>query len=166
MDSQFNPFKKTFGGYQMKEVSERLEYLIKELPQKVKLLSEGDMATKLPCKWSKKEILGHLCDSATNNHHRFIKVQFADQPFAIAPYAQNNWVAIQDYQNLPVDDIVGFWTILNIRIANVVSKIPEAKLSYLCEIDENQCITLSELIHDYLRHMDHHLVQIFGTTDI
>jgi hypothetical protein len=83
----------------MKEVNERLEYLIKELPLKVKLYSEEDMAAKLPGKWSKKEILGHLCDSATNNLHRFINVQFEGQPFAIAPYAQNNWVTIQDYQN-------------------------------------------------------------------
>jgi hypothetical protein len=110
--------------------------------------------------------LGHLCDSATNNHHRFIKVQFEKQPFVITPYAQNNWVAIQDYQSMSVDDIVRYWNSLNGHIVKVISKIPDFKLAYLCQIDDNQCITLSELILDYLRHMEHHLMQIFGTADI
>jgi hypothetical protein len=150
----------------MKEVVERLEYIIKKLPSKVKLISDEQMAARLPNKWSKKEILGHLCDSATNNHHRFIKVQFEKQPFLITPYAQNNWVSIQDYQSMSVDDIVSYWNSLNGNIVTVISKIPEDKLAYLCQIDENQCITLSELILDYLRHMEHHLMHIFGTADI
>jgi hypothetical protein len=151
----------------MKKVVERLEYIIKKLPEKVKLISEEQMVARLPNKWSKKEILGHLCDSATNNHHRFIKVQFEKQPFVITPYAQNNWVAIQDYQSMSVDDILSYWNSLNGHITKVISKTPEDKLAYLCQIDENQCITLSELILDYLRHMEHHLMQIFfGTADI
>jgi hypothetical protein len=150
----------------MKEVVERLEYIIKKLPEKVKLISEEQMVAHLPNKWSKKEILGHLCDSATNNHHRFIKVQFEKQPFVITPYAQNNWVAIQYYQSMSVDDIMRYWNSLNGHIVKVISKIPDYKLAYLCQIDENQCITLSELILDYLRHMEHHLMQIFGTADI
>ncbi len=150
----------------MREVVERLEYIIKKLPAKVKLISEEQMAARLPNKWSNKEILGHLCDSATNNHHRLIKVQFEKQPFVITPYAQNNWVEIQDYQSMSVDDIVSYWNSLNGHIVKVISKIPEGKLAYLCQIDENQSITLSELILDYLRHVEHHLMQIFGTADI
>jgi hypothetical protein len=155
----------TVGGAVMKEVVERLEYLIEKLPVKVRVISEEQMATRLTNMWSKKEILGHLCDSATNNHHRFIKVQFEKQPFVITPYAQNNWVEIQDYQSMSVDEVVSYWTSLNKHIVKVVSRTPIDKIAYLCETGENQTITLSELILDYLRHLEHHIMQIFGTAD-
>lgn len=150
----------------MREVVERLEYLIKKLPEEVNLIPPEQMSYKLSKRWSKKEILGHLCDSATNNHHRFIKIQFETLPFVVVPYAQNRWVEVQDYQNMLLDEIVSFWASLNRQIVNVISKIPETKLTYLYEIGDNQYITLLDLIRDYLRHMDHHLVQIFGTADI
>lgn len=150
----------------MREVTERLNYLIKALPIRVKQFPEQEFSAKLSNKWSKKEILGHLCDSATNNHHRFIKIQFERQPFVLVPYNQNNWVLIQNYQAIPIFEIVGFWTTLNRHIVRVISEIPEDKLLYLCDIGDNKSITLTELIQDYLRHMDHHLRQIFGTSDL
>ncbi|HEY8909010.1 MAG TPA: DinB family protein [Desulfosporosinus sp.] len=150
----------------MREVIERLNYLIEALPIRVKQFSEQEFSTQLLNKWSKKEIIGHLCDSATNNHHRFVKIQIEKQPFIVVPYNQNIWVLIQDYQNLPTSEIASFWTTLNRQIVRVISRIPEEKLSYPCDIGDNKFITLSELIQDYLRHMDHHLIQIFGTSDL
>ena len=101
----------------------------------------------------------------TNNHHRFIRIQIEKQPFVVVPY-NNNWVLIQDYQSIPTLEVIGFWTALNRQIVRVISKIPEEKLLYLCDIGDNKYISLSELIQDYLRHMDHHLIQIFGTSDL
>ena len=150
----------------MREIIERLNYLIEALPIRVKQFSEQEFSAQLLSKWSKKEIMGHLCDSATNNHHRFVKIQFEKQPFIVVPYNQNNWVLIQDYQSIPTSEIIAFWTTLNRHIVRVISKIPEEKLLYLCDIGDNKSITLSELIQDYLRHMDHHLIQIFGTSDL
>lgn len=150
----------------MREIIERLDHLIQAAPMRVKQFSEQEFSAQLLSQWSKKEILGHLCDSATNNHHRFIKIQFERQPLVIVPYNQNNWVLIHDYQGIPTYEIVGFWTTLNRQIVRVISKIPEEKLLYLCDIGDNNFITLSELIQDYLRHMDHHLRQIFGTSDL
>ena len=149
----------------MKKIIERLNYLIDVLPVKVNQYSEEEFMTKPKDKWSKKEILGHLCDSATNNHHRFIRIQFEEQPFVVVPYKQNDWVSIQDYQNMPTNDVIGFWTAINSRIVRVISKIPEEKLSYLCDVGNDRFFTFSELIEDYLRHMDHHLIQIFGTSE-
>lgn len=149
----------------MREVIDRLNYLIEVLPLRVKHLSEQEFTVQLLNHWSKKEILGHLCDSATNNHHRFVKAQF-EQPFVVVPYNQNDWLIIQDYQSIPNLEIVRFWTALNKQIVRVISKIPEEKLLYLCDIGDNKSITLSELIQDYLRHMEHHLIQIFGTSDL
>ena len=148
----------------MREVTERLNYLIEALPIRVKQFSEQEFSAQISNKWSKKEILGHLCDSATNNHHRFLKIQYESQPFEIVPYNQNNWVSIQNYQAIPIFEIVSFWTTLNRHIVRVISEIPKDKLLYLCDIGDSRFITLTELIQDYLRHMNHHLRQIFGTS--
>ncbi|WP_407309890.1 DinB family protein [Desulfosporosinus sp. SB140] len=150
----------------MEKIIERLNYLIQVLPIKINQFSEEEFTTKPNGKWSKKEILGHLCDSATNNHHRFIRVQFEEQPFVIVPYKQNDWVLIQDYQNIPSHEVVGLWIAINRQIVRVISKIPEEKLSYRCDVGDNKFFTFSELIQDYLRHMDHHLNQIFGTSEL
>lgn len=150
----------------MKEIIERLNYLIVALPLKVKQFSEQEVSEQPEKKWSKKEILGHLCDSATNNYHRFIRIQFEKLPFFLVSYDQNNWVLIHDYQTIPTDEIVDFWITINQQIIRIISNIPEGKLLYLCDIGENKYITLSELIQDYVRHMDHHLGQIFGASSI
>lgn len=150
----------------MRDIIERLKYLIQAVPTRVKQYSEQEFSARLADRWSQKEILGHLCDSATNNQHRFIKIQFESQPLVMVPYDQNNWVLIQDYQGMPLDEIIKLWTVLNRHIVRVISKIPEEKLSYVCDIGDNKFITLSELIQDYLRHLEHHLRQIFGTSDL
>lgn len=150
----------------MEEIVKKLNYLIEALPIRVENFSEQEFSAQLLNKWSKKEILGHLCDSATNNHHRFVKIQFEQQPFIVVPYNQNDWLLIQNYQSIPILEIVGFWIALNKQIVRVISKIPEEKLMYLCDIGDDKSITLSELIQDYLRHMDHHLIQIFGSADL
>lgn len=150
----------------MEKIIKRLNYLIEVLPSRVNQFSEEEIVAKPKGKWSKKEILGHLCDSATNNYHRFIRIQFEEQPFVVVPYKQNDWVSIQDYQNIPFDEVIGLWTAINRQIVRVVSNIPEEKLSYTCDIGNNKFFTFSELIQDYLRHLDHHLIQIFGTSEI
>ena len=118
----------------MEEIIERLNYVIEALPIRVKQFSEQEFSAQLLNKWSKKEILGHLCDSATNNHHRFVKIQFEQQPFIVVPYNQNDWLLIQNYQNIPIHEIIGLWAALNKQIVRVISKIPEEKLLYLCDI--------------------------------
>lgn len=75
------------------------EWVIK-LPQEFNLLSEAEISDRpQPHKWSRKEILGHLCDSAINNLERFIKIQYEEQPYVLQKYNQEKWVDLQDYQN-------------------------------------------------------------------
>ncbi len=150
----------------MRAIIERLDYLIKAVPNEISRFSEEELSAQAAGKWSKKEILGHLCDSATNNHHRFVKAQFESQPFEVVPYQQDNWVSVQDYQDIPLDEVVGLWTALNQQLIRVIAKIPEEKLLYVCDIGQNKSMSLAELIQDYLRHMDHHLIQLFGTSNI
>lgn len=121
-------------------------------------MSETEISNRpLPNKWSKKEILGHLCDSAINNINRFIKIQYEEQPFVIQSYNQNQWVLLQNYQERPLDEILNLFLALNKQIINTISNIPKEKLSNLCDIGNNQQKTLEWLIKDYLEHMEHHI---------
>jgi hypothetical protein len=141
----------------------RIGYLIKMLPDNIEMIPEKELHLKsAPEKWSKKEILGHLCDSAINNLSRFVRVQFEEQPFKVINYEQDNWVRVNNYQTSPLDSIIDFWITANSRIVDVISKIPEDKLACVCIIPEGDTKSLLWLIEDYLAHMEYHLKQIVG----
>lgn len=143
---------------------ESVIHWITELPSRIITLSEFDLVARpQPYKWSKKEILGHLCDSALNNLQRFVRAQYEDRPYKVIKYAQNQWVELMDYQNLPIDHILNLWVSLNKQIVEVIAKIPEDKLQNSCEIGEGQTVTLEWIIKDYIDHMEHHFKQIFHT---
>ncbi len=141
----------------------RIGYLIKTLPDNIEMIPEKELHHK-PAhdKWSKKEILGHLCDSAINNLTRFVKIQFEKLPYKVEHYDQDNWVKANGYHSSPIDSIIDFWITANSRIVDVISKIPEEKLAYECIIPEGDTKTLLWLIEDYLNHMEYHLKQIVG----
>jgi hypothetical protein len=111
-------------------------------------------------KWSKKEILGHLCDSALTNIRRFIITQYRENE-NIA-YDQNFWVEAQNYQNIPVQNIINLWKTLNLQIINIVENIPDDKLQRMCDMTktEKQSFTLEYIIKDYIDHLQHHLKAI------
>lgn len=110
-------------------------------------------------KWSQKEILGHLVDSATNNLHRFVRAQEVDA-FIFPAYAQDHWVSVQHYHESPWLELIDLWRLLNRHIAQVITHIPEEKLTMACTIGSCNPCTLEYLIDDYLAHMKHHLRQI------
>ncbi len=117
-----------------------------------------------PAKWSRKEILGHLVDSALHNWQRFAKAQFAPQPFAFESYDQDNLVIANRYQQLPPAEIVSLWVALNRQIVHVLDTVPGAKLDYITvQAGSGQKHSLLWLAEDYLAHMKHHLQQLFET---
>jgi hypothetical protein len=112
-----------------------------------------------PGRWSKKEILGHLIDSAVNNHQRFVRLQFA--PHVDLPgYQQEDWVRSQAYQTRPWHDLVQLWAHLNRHLAHVIDAVPPPALSHTIVLDGRPPVTLSFVIEDYMRHLQHHLAQI------
>lgn len=142
---------------QQRVIDQLNEWVIK-LPQEFSLMSEVEVSERpQPHKWSKKEILGHLCDSAINNLERFIKIQYEEQPYVLSKYNQDQWVDLQDYQNVSSEEIMHLWCSLNKRIINIITKIPNDKLSNLCDLGDHQLKTLEWLIQDYLEHMEHHI---------
>lgn len=147
----------------------RLNYLISEVPEKFKQFSEKELSTKpAPGKWSKKEILGHLCDSAINNLSRFIRAQFEEEPFRVVPYAQDDWVRLNHYNEMKIEDVLNYWVAINKQIVKVVSNIPEDKLGVMCVLgnaafrEDSVDKTLLWLIEDYVVHMEYHLRQVIA----
>jgi len=83
---------------ELKDIVIRLNKNIETVRERFLQYSEDELTNKPSAtKWSKKELLGHLVDSAANNHHRFVKAQFQNEPFNMEGYAQNEWVDIQKY---------------------------------------------------------------------
>jgi hypothetical protein len=111
-------------------------------------------------KWSKKEILGHLIDSAVNNLRRFIVTLYQQNDKIV--YHQDEWVNLQNYQGTDVGELIQLWIGLNRQLARVVSSIPADKLKLTCDTGKDEIIlhTLEFLMDDYLRHLRHHLSQI------
>ncbi|RDI13230.1 DinB family protein [Flavobacterium sp. AG291] len=136
----------------------RLQYLINTIPDKLRTIPDADFSNKpAPEKWSKKEIIGHLIDSATNNHHRFVRAQFEDVPKIT--YAQNNWNNASCYQDMDKEHVISFWANYNQHLIEVVKRIPEADMLRECNNGGENNITLQWLIADYVVHMEHHLRQ-------
>ena len=111
--------------------------------------------------WSKKEILGHLIDSAANNHLRFVRAQQVDDTFKSHGYEQNFFVSSQHYQDTPASELIDLWYAYNRQLANVIKHIDSTKLSVTCFIGEHEPMTFSFVITDYVTHMIHHLDDIF-----
>jgi hypothetical protein len=150
---------------ELKNVTQRLLKNITEIPSKFLSFDEEELKEKpAPDKWSKKEILGHLIDSAANNHHRFVKAQFEEEPFKIISYHQNSWVAVQNYNEMDSESLIELWKNYNHHILWIISNFDESKLNTRWEMDDNKASgeTIFFLIKDYVYHMDHHLKQIFG----
>lgn len=142
----------------MENVIDGLNHWIRFIPEEFNLMTEIEITNRpLPHKWSKKEILGHLCDSAINNIDRFIKIQYEEKPYVIQSYNQDQWVLVQNYQDRPLDEILTLFCTLNSQIVNIIMNISNEKLSNLCDIGNNQQKTLDWLIQDYLEHMKHHI---------
>ncbi|HEY7751971.1 MAG TPA: hypothetical protein VH917_06730 [Ignavibacteriaceae bacterium] len=149
---------------ELKRIAERLQENINKISSDFLKYSEEELRKKpAPNKWSKKEILGHLIDSAANNHHRFIRSQFESEPFKVFPYEQEHWVRIQNYNELDSKFIVEMWKIYNLHLKNIIADYPEGRLKMKCESTDNREIAenLFLLIKDYVDHMDHHFKQIF-----
>jgi uncharacterized damage-inducible protein DinB len=111
--------------------------------------------------WSRKEILGHLIDSALNNHHRFVRAALQGY-YEGPPYEQQGWVGIHRYDNLAWAALINQWRMQNELLARVVTNIPESSLGASCEIGRDPAVTLSFLILDYLTHLENHVEQIAG----
>ncbi|MDN5288073.1 MAG: hypothetical protein JWR38_4347 [Mucilaginibacter sp.] len=115
-----------------------------------------------PGKWSKKELIGHLIDSAHINLQRFIRCTY-EENFKLT-YEQDAWIAAQHYQEADINELFDLWTLLNKQIIRVLKNYPAERLGVSCFKNDNvlepQLHTVVWLADDYLRHLHHHQQQI------
>ncbi len=125
--------------------------------------------------WSAKQIIGHLIDSATNNHARFVLAQIKDD-LVFPGYDQDRWVEINHYQQAPWPQLVELWRAYNLHLLHVMATTPKEKLSHRCAqhslqtiafktVSESETVTLEYLMKDYVVHLKHHLGQILDGTE-
>jgi hypothetical protein len=110
-------------------------------------------------KWTAKQVLGHLIDSASNNHQRFVRVQ-AESDLSLPGYAQDFWVDSQRYSDRAWPDLIELWSAYNRHLAHVITHIAEAKGNVHCTIADGPPVTLRFVALDYVGHVQHHLRQI------
>jgi len=112
-------------------------------------------------KWSRKQVLGHLIDSAGNNHQRFVRAQLG--PALVLPgYEQEKWVATQGYQDRSWADLLALWTAFNRHLVHVLARVDPASVETPCTIGAGDAVTLRFVAEDYVRHLRHHLEQILS----
>src|SRR5687767_10729444 len=139
------------------------------------LLAVPDAQTALrprPGKWSPREIVGHLIDSASNNHQRFVRAG-SQEDLVFPGYEQDQWVDVQDYQHASWHELVTLWAAFNRHLARVMAAIPEdararPRLEHnLHEIawravPASEPTTLDYFMNDYVDHLEHHITQVLG----
>ncbi|MBA4852310.1 DinB family protein [Emticicia sp. BO119] len=150
----------------MKAIADYLRQTIYEVLPALQAISDEDASIKpLPQKWSKKEILGHLIDSATNNHHKFVRTM-AQPHMEFVGYAQDFWVAGQYYNSRNWEEIVTFWHVYNLHLAHIIESVNPAYLQNTISISGSKPFTLAFIMEDYVEHMKHHLRVILPEANI
>jgi hypothetical protein len=141
----------------MHEVADTLSAVVAHVQAQFQGLSDSDACMPLKAGgWSRKQVIGHLIDSASNNHQRFVRL-LLDQELSFPGYAQAEWVAVQDYESRQWDQLLGLWAAYNGHLAHLIADAPLAALGHVCRIGDNPPMTLEELMRDYLRHLEHHV---------
>jgi hypothetical protein len=144
----------------MRELSEKLLIVIDAAePRLLEVSALESTKPVLPGGWSRKQVIGHLIDSASNNHQRFVRA--ALQPSLNFPgYDQDGNVRVQAVQEADWSLLITLWAAYNRYLAHVIARLPDSKLETVCRIGSNEPVTLGFLATDYLTHLLHHLRQI------
>lgn len=148
-----------------------LAVTVRRAAQRLRNVAEAEAARRPgPAKWCAKEIIGHLIDSAANNHQRFVRARW-QKDLVFDGYAQDDWVAAQDYRSAPWHELLDLWLSYNLHVARVMAGVPEHvrvapharhNLDQLAwqPVPQGQPATLDYFMEDYVSHLKHHLRQI------
>ena len=148
-------------------VRDLLDTVERAVPQLLALDESASAWRPAPGKWSPREVIGHLVDSASNNHQRFVRARWRDD-LVFDGYAQDDWVEAQRYQEAPWPELVGLWAAFNRHIARVMAATPPAVLARAHTrhnlhqlafepVPQHEPATLDYFMRDYVAHLKHHL---------
>lgn len=129
-------------------------------------LSDGEVSKRpAPGKWSPKEILGHLIDSACNNHQKFIRTM-AEPSVEFVGYKQDFWVEQQHYNERPWHEILALWSAYNLHLAHIIEHTSASVLGNTIRIEGSAPFALGFIMPDYVEHLKHHILQILPNSPI
>lgn len=120
------------------------------------------LEAKNPGKWSKKEILGHLVDSAVHNLVRFTEINYLEKPYYHRPYSQTDLVRLNQYQTMDINELSQLWLSLNKQIIRIFKNTDEKILDYQIILSDQSVIDLKFLMTDYVEHLEYHINQILN----
>jgi hypothetical protein len=141
----------------MHEVADSLTAAVTRIKAQLGTLSEQEAATPLKSGgWSRKQVIGHLIDSACNNHQRFVLLMLSPQ-VTHPGYEQDRWVESQKYSQRTWPELLDFWASYNGHLAHLIRSVPASALGHQCRIAGGAPVTLEFLMRDYVVHMEHHL---------
>ena len=150
----------------MKDTLERLRTILETVPPRLRAISEAESVRRPAAdKWSRKEILGHLIDSAANNHQRFVRGQLV-RDLSTPDYAGTEWVEAERFQERHWNDLVELWIAYNKHLLHLMTHVPQKHRDAIIRIGDDQPASLEEVMIDYIRHLKHHLEQIGVSTAI
>ncbi len=109
--------------------------------------------------WSSKQVLGHLIDSASNNHHRFVRTAIQGG-LEFPGYDQAACVRVENFQHAPWDMLIEVWSALNRLLSHILAHLPSEAAAFKCRVGAGEPLRLDELARDYIKHMLHHLAQL------
>ena len=126
-------------------------------------------------KWSPKQIVGHLIDSACNNHARFVNAQ-RGEAMIFDGYDQEEWVHLQRYNTSTWSELIELWKSYNLHLAHVMACIPSdirSRKFHRHNLDRiawkvvppSEAVDLNYLMEDYVGHLEHHLSQVWAIFD-
>ena len=147
-------------GLSVKALGVELERLVDATEARLLEIGEADSRTPIrPDGWSRKQVVGHLIDSASNNHQRFVRAAIQGS-LEFPGYDQEGCVRVQDVQEMPWLGLVALWASYNRYLAHIMAHLPQDALQSQCRIGSSEPVTLQFLCEDYLVHLVHHLQQV------
>ena len=157
------------GDSQKKKMTSTVTHLRLIINQALPLLqaiSDGQASIKPnPGKWSQKEIIGHLIDSAANNHQKFVRAMESDK-IDFPAYQQDEWVRLQQYNMVAWDQLLQLWQVYNLHLAHIMDAVPEESLQHQLYISGKGPFTLEFILNDYTEHLKHHLNAILPEAEL
>jgi hypothetical protein len=130
-----------------------------QVAERLRTIDETTAARRpAPGKWSKKEIIGHLIDSAANNHQRFVRLQIGAR-IDLPGYDGDEWVRIQRYQERPWREIVDLCVAYNTQLASLIRNVEKGFLAHIWHTPDGKDMDLEFIMRDYVVHLRHHLEQ-------
>jgi hypothetical protein len=138
----------------------KFEQLLNENANYFPTIDNAILEAKNPGKWSKKEILGHLVDSAIHNLVRFTEINYVEKPYHHRPYSQNDLVNSNQYQEMDINELTQLWLSINKQIIRIFKGVDENALDYQIILNDQSVIDLKFLMTDYVAHLEYHIDQI------